>query len=151
MTDIHQSFGEKKMENQYYTLMEKQDFFEIIENKYGELAIFIDAREGDPQNPVLQFDGKKTALLRRDDRRSIILDNIDVETCGVLAESEVVMIVELQADMVKRVYAVAVENVEELILNGRRTRADELFRAKSKAEILASFGAIKTWTGGLDK
>ena len=49
------------MENQYYTLMEKQDFFEIIENKYGELAIFIDARDGIPQEPVLEFDGKKTA------------------------------------------------------------------------------------------
>lgn len=32
------------METQYYTVVEKQDFFEIIENKYGELAIFIDAR-----------------------------------------------------------------------------------------------------------
>ena len=49
------------MENQYYTLMEKQDFFEIIENKYGELAVFIDARDGAPQEPVLEFDGKKTA------------------------------------------------------------------------------------------
>ena len=38
------------METQYYTLIEKQDFYEIIENKYGELAIFIDARDGTPQN-----------------------------------------------------------------------------------------------------
>lgn len=139
------------MENQYYTLMEKQDFFEIIENKYGELAIFIDARDGEPQEPILQFDGKKTALLKRDERRSIILDNIDVETRGVLAESEVVMICELHGDVVVRVYAVAVENVEEIVLNGRRTRADEIFRAKSKDELLKSFGAVKTWTGGMSK
>lgn len=136
------------MENQYYTLMEKQDFFEIIENKYGELAVFIDARDGDPKEPLLQFDGKNTALLKRDDRRSIILDNIDEETKGVLAESEVVMIVELQGDVVQRVYAVAVENVEDIVLNGRRIRADEIFRAKSKEELLKSFGAVKTWTGG---
>lgn len=139
------------MENQYYTLMEKQNFFEIIENKYGELAIFIDARDGEPVSPVLEFDGKKTALLHRDERRSIILDNIDPETKGVLAESEVVMIVELRSEMVERVYAVAVENVDEIILNGRRIRADELFRAKNKDELLASFGAIKTWTGGTIK
>lgn len=139
------------MENQYYTLMEKQDFFEIIENKYGELAIFIDARDGEPQEPLLQFDGKKTALLKRDERRSIILDNVDVETKGVLAESEVVMIVELHGEMVVRVYAVPVENVEDIVLNGRRTRADEVFRAKSKDELLKSFGAIKTWTGGMTK
>ncbi|MBR3675712.1 MAG: hypothetical protein IKN71_01070 [Alphaproteobacteria bacterium] len=139
------------MENQYYTLMEKQDFFEIIENKYGELAIFIDARDGEPQEPLLQFDGKKTALLKRDERRSIILDNVDVETKGVLAESEVVMIVELHGEMVVRVYAVPVENVEDIVLNGRRTRADEVFRAKSKDELLKSFGAVKTWTGGMTK
>lgn len=52
------------METQYYTLIEKQDFYEIIENKYGELAIFIDARDGAPVNPVLQFDGKKPPCLK---------------------------------------------------------------------------------------
>ncbi|MBQ8671656.1 MAG: hypothetical protein IJ525_03945 [Alphaproteobacteria bacterium] len=139
------------MENQYYTLMEKQDFFEVIENKYGELAIFIDSRDGSPVEPVLKFDGKKTALLRRDTRRSIILDNIDAETRNVLAESEVVMIVELHAEMVERIYAVPVENVEEIILDGRRVRADEIFRAKSKDELLKSFGAVKTWIGGMVK
>ena len=139
------------MENQYYTLMEKQDFFEIIENKYGELAIFIDARDGEPKEPLLQFDGKKTALLKRDDRRSIILDNVDAETRGVLSEAEVVMIVELHGEVVQRVYAVEVENVEDIVLNGRRVRADEIFRAKSKDELLKSFGAIKTWTGGVTK
>ena len=139
------------MENQYYTLMEKQDFFEIIENKYGELAIFIDARDGIPQEPVLEFDVKKTALLKRDERRAIILDNIDAETKGVLAEAEFVMIVEMKADMVERVYGVPVENVEDIEFKGRRTRADELLKAKSKDDVLKSFGAIKVWTGGTTK
>ena len=139
------------MENQYYTLMEKQDFFEIIENKYGELAIFIDARDGTPQEPVLEFDGKKTALLKRDERRAIILDNIYAETKGVLAEAEFVMIVEMKADMVERVYGVPVENVEDIEFKGRRTRADELLKAKSKDDVLKSFGAIKVWTGGTTK
>jgi len=139
------------MENQYYTLMEKQDFFEIIENKYGELAVFIDSRDGQPQNPVLEFDGKKTALLKRDERRAIILDNIDAETRGVLAEAEFVMIVELSGDKVERVYGVPLENVEEIVFNGRRTRADELFKSKSKEELLKSFGAVKVWTGGIVK
>jgi hypothetical protein len=123
------------MENQYYTLMEKQDFFEIIENKYGELAVFIDARDGAPQEPVLEFDGKKTALLKRDERRAIILDNIDAETRGVLAEAEFVMIVEKK----------------EVVLQGRRIRADELLKVKSKEDVLKAFGAIKIWTGGVGK
>lgn len=99
----------------------------------------------------MEFDGKSTALLKRDTRRSIILDGIDAETRNVLAESEVLMIVELKGEEVIRVYAVSIENVEEIIFNGRRTRADELFRAKSKEELLQSFGAIKVWSNGVEK
>lgn len=139
------------METQYYTLIEKQDFYEIIENKYGELAIFIDARDGAPNNPVLEFDGKKTALLKRDDRLAVRLDNIHEETRDPLAGSEVIMIVELKGKMVERTYAVPVENVEEVIFEGRQTRADELVKAKSKEDVLKSFGAVKTWISGSDK
>lgn len=139
------------MENQYYTLIEKQDFYEIIENKYGELAIFIDAREGAPVNPILEFDGKKTALIKRDGRLAVRLDNIDAETKGPLAEAEFVMIVELRGKTVERVYAVAVENVEEIVFEGRKTRADEYVKAKTKEELLSSFGVVKSWSNGSDK
>ena len=139
------------MENQYYTLIEKQDFYEIIENKYGELAIFIDAREGLPQNPVLEFDGKKTALLKRDGRLAVKLDNIDAETREPLAEAEFVMIAELNGKTVERVYGVPVENVEEIVFEGRQTRADELVKAKTREELLASFGAVRSWTNGSEK
>ena len=137
------------MENQYYTLIEKQDFYEILENKYGELAIFIDARAGSPVNPVLEFDGKQTALLKRDERLAVRLDNIDAETKNVLAESEFVMIVELTGDIVERVYGVPVDNVEEIVFKGRQTRADELVKAKSRADVIKQFGAVRTWTGGV--
>lgn len=136
------------METQYYTLIEKQDFYEIIENKYGELAIFIDAREGMPENPVLEFDGKQSALLKRDARLAVKLDNINKDTVEPLAESEFVMIVELKGKMVDRVYAVPVDNVEEITFKGRQTRADELVKAKTKEELLASFGAVRSWVGG---
>lgn len=139
------------METQYYTLIEKQDFYEIIENKYGELAIFIDAREGLPQNPVLEFDGKKTALLKRDGRLAVKLDNIDEETREPLAEAEFVMIAELNGKTVERVYGVPVENVEEIVFEGRQTRADELVKAKTRDELLASFGAVRSWTNGSEK
>ena len=139
------------METQYYTVVEKQDFFEIIENKYGELAIFIDARDGTPKNPVLLFDGKKTALLKRDDRIAVRLDNIDEETKAPLAEAEFVMIVELQGKMVERVYAVEVDNVEEISVKGKQTRADELIISKSKEDVIKNFGAIHSWVGGSTK
>ena len=139
------------METQYYTQIEKQDFYEIIENKYGELAIFIDAREGLPQNPVLEFDGKKTALLKRDGRLAVKLDNIDKETREPLAEAEFVMIAELNGKTVERVYGVPVENVEEIVFEGRQTRADELVKAKTRDELLASFGAVRCWTNGSEK
>lgn len=139
------------METQYYTLIEKQDFYEIIENKYGELAIFIDARDGAPINPVLEYDGKQTALLKRDGHLAVRLDGIHDETRQPLAESEFVMIVELKGKMVERTYAVPVENVEDIIFEGRQTRADELVKAKTIDEVLASFGAIKSWKNGTKK
>ena len=136
------------METQYYTLIEKQDFYEIIENKYGELAVFIDSREGVPVNPVLEFDGKKTALLRRDGRVAVVIDDINSETKGPLAEAEFVLIVELQGKMVERTYGVPIENVEAIKPEGRQTRADEWTKAKSKDELLKAFGAVKVWKSG---
>lgn len=134
------------METQYYTLIEKQDFYEIIENKYGELAIFIDARDGSPVNPVLEFDGKKTALLKRDERLAVRLDDIHEETKGPLAEAEFVMIVELKGKIVERVYGVPVDNVEEITFKGRQTRADEIVKARNREEVIASFGVIRSWS-----
>ncbi len=136
------------METQYYTLIEKQDFYEIIENKYGELAVFIDARDGAPENPVLEFDGRRTALLKRDSHLAVQLENINEETVAPLAEAEFVLIVELKGKMVERTYGVPVENVEEIVFEGRQTRADEWVKAKSRDELLKSFGAVKVWTNG---
>lgn len=136
------------METQYYTLIEKQDFYEIIENKYGELAIFIDARDGNPENPVLEFDGKKTAMLKRDGHLAVALEDIHADTVAPLAEAEFVLIVELKGKMVERTYGVPVENVEDIEYKGHQTRADEWVKAKSKDELLASFGAVKVWQNG---
>ena len=140
--------GLKIMENQYYTLVEKQDFFEIIENKFGELAIFIDSREGAPVNPVLEFDVKETALMKRDGRLSVVLNGIDAETRAPHAEAEFVLIVELSGKTVERTYGVPVDNVEEIVIEGRRTRADEFVKAKTKEELIQSFGAVKVWASG---
>lgn len=139
------------MDTQYYTLIEKQDFFEIIENKFGELAIFIDARDGTPENPVLEFDGKNTALLKRTSRLAVKLDGIAHDTREPLAEAEFVLIVELRGKTVERTYAVPVENVENIEFKGRQTRPDELIKAKTKEELLADFGAVRCWTGGSEK
>lgn len=136
------------MENQYYTLIEKQDFYEIIENKFGELAVFIDARKGNPVLPTMEFDGKTTALLKRDGNLAVKLEGINSETGAVLAESEFVMVVELDGETVERAYGVPVETVEEFSFKGRQTRADELERIKSKAEIISAFGAVKIWKSG---
>lgn len=139
------------MENQYYTLIEKQDFFEIIENKFGELAVFIDARKDEPANPLLEYDGKSTALLKRNNRMAVKLEGINAETGAALAEQEFVMIVELEGETVVRTYGVPVETVEDFSFKGRQTRADELERIKSKAEIISAFGAVKIWKSGENK
>lgn len=132
------------MENQYYTLIEKQDFFEIIENKFGELAVFIDARKGELVNPQLEYDGKTTALLKRDGRLAVKLEGINAETGAVLAESEFVMIVELSGETVERTYGVPVETVEEFSFKGRQTRADELERIKANRKSLKRLAPLKS-------
>ena len=81
-------------------------------------------------------------------RLAVKLDNIDDETKGPLAEAEFVMIVELQGKMVERTYGVPVENVEEIVFKGKQTRADELVRAKSREDVINSFGAVKIWSCG---
>lgn len=91
---------------------------------------------------------KKTALLKRDERLAVRLDNIDEETKGPLAEAEFVLIVELNGKMVERTYGVPVENVEEIEFKGRQTRADEIVKAKSKEDVMKSFGAIRSWSCG---
>ncbi len=136
------------MENQYYAVVEKQDFFEIIENKFGELAIFIDKRETPPSNPKLEYNGDTTAILYRDAKTAIKLEGISKETSSPLAEAEVVMFVETDKNTVIRTYAVPVETVEEIVFKGRQIRADEYERYKSKQEIIEAFGAVNIWTSG---
>jgi hypothetical protein len=136
------------MENQYYAVVEKQDFFEIIENKFGELAIFIDAREDTPSTPILEYNGDTTAVLHRDEKRIIRLEGITKETSSTLAEAEVVLFVETNNDVVVRTYAVPVETVDEISFKGRQVRADEYGRYKSKQEIIEAFGAINIWSNG---
>ena len=136
------------MENQYYAVVEKQDFFEIIENKFGELAIFIDARDNEPLNPSLEYNGDGIAVLHRDDTRIIKLEGITKETSSVLAEAEVVMFVETDEDVVVRTYAVPVQTVEKIEFSGRQIRADEFERYKQKSEIIDAFGAVNVWKSG---
>ena len=139
------------MENQYYAVVEKQDFFEIIENKFGELAIFIDERKTPPANPKLEYNGDTTAILYRDEKTAIKLEGISKETSSPLAEAEFVMFIETNKDTVIRTYAVPVETVEEIVFKGRQVRADEYERYKSKQEIIDAFGAINIWTSGENK
>jgi len=139
---------EDKMENQYYAVVEKQDFFEIIENKFGELAIFIDARDNEPSIPSLEYNGDGVAVLHRDDTRIIKLEGITKETGSVLGEAEVVMFVETDEDIVVRTYAVPVQTVEKIEFRGRQIRADEYERFKQKSEIINAFGAVNVWKSG---
>ena len=116
------------MENQYYTLMEKQDFYD---------------------NTTIVITGDHvTMILRRDERLSVLLENIDEETKGPLAEAEFVLIVELEGAVVNRTYGVPVDNVEDVNLKGRRTRADEIIKAQSREELIKKFGAVKIWSCG---
>jgi hypothetical protein len=65
-----------------------------------------------------------------------------------LAEAEFVLMVELSGKTVERTYGVPVENVEDIVIEGKKTRADEFVKAKTKDEVMKSFGAVKVWSSG---
>ena len=43
------------------------------------------------------------------------------------------------------------ENVEEVVFEGKSTRADEIVKVKTRDELIKEFGAIKVWSNGSEK
>ncbi|MFR0737542.1 MAG: hypothetical protein ACLSHR_11745 [Oscillospiraceae bacterium] len=136
------------MENQYYTLIEKQDFMRSSKTSSANWQFLLTHAKALRLIRCWNLTVKDRSAGKRDGRLAVKLDNIDDETKRPLAEAEFVMIVELQGKMVERTYGVPVENVEETVFKGKQTRADELVRAKSREDVINSFGAVKIWSCG---
>ena len=95
---------------------EQEGYYDILQNAAGDLLIAIRARQGEPANSRIVYDGQKHALLYRQQGFSITLDFIHPEVRGALARAEKVLVVEFEGNNVVREYEVPVRFVKKIPL-----------------------------------
>ena len=97
---------------------EQESFYEVHLNKYDELMISIRARENEPENPVLIYDGNNHALLYRTPQSSVLLDFIHPEVRPYLLNAAQILIAETKDYRVVREYTVICKRVKNLPIDG---------------------------------
>ncbi|MBR1945173.1 MAG: hypothetical protein IJ846_02625 [Alphaproteobacteria bacterium] len=93
---------------------EQESFYEVHLNKYDELMISMHAREGEPNSPVLIYDGGDHALLYRTPQSSVLLDFIHPEVRPYLLKANQVLIAETKNYQVTREYTAVCKRVKNL-------------------------------------
>ncbi|MBR1778842.1 MAG: hypothetical protein IJ752_09720 [Alphaproteobacteria bacterium] len=97
---------------------EQESFYEVHLNKFDELMISMHAREGEPQSPVLIYDGGDHALLYRTPHMSVLLDFIHPEVRPYLLKAKQVLIAETKEYQVAREYTAVCKRVKNLPVDG---------------------------------
>ena len=93
---------------------EQESFYEVHLNKYDELMISMHAKEGEPNSPVLIYDGGDHALLYRTPQSSVLLDFIHPEVRPYLLKANQVLIAETKDYRVTREYTAVCKRVKNL-------------------------------------
>ncbi|MBR6814945.1 MAG: toll/interleukin-1 receptor domain-containing protein [Alistipes sp.] len=88
--------------------------YEILQNAAGEIMLIIHAREGEPDNPRIVYDGGDEALLYRNRECSIILEGIAEKAREPFLKVEQVLVVEVKNDDVAREYKVPLRKIKSL-------------------------------------
>lgn len=94
--------------------MEKEGLFDAVQNKDGELLLCIKARLGKPDHPRFFYDGEQTALLIRDQKRSILLEYLSPLATEALETEDKVLIAEILDDELEHEYYAPVSRVRKL-------------------------------------
>lgn len=88
--------------------------YDILQNAAGEIMLIIHAREGEPDNPRIVYDGGDSALLYRNRESSIILEGIAEKAREPFLKVEQVLVVEVKNDDVAREYKVPLRKIKSL-------------------------------------
>ena len=88
--------------------------YEILQNAAGEIMLIIHAREGEPDNPRIVYDGGDEALLYRNRESSIILEGIAEKAREPFLKVDQVLVVEVKNDDVAREYKVPLRKIKSL-------------------------------------
>jgi len=78
--------------------IEIENSYDILQNKTGDTMFSILAREGEPDSPVLIYDGGAHALLCRNGGHTVILDYINPDVRPSLTHGKEVLIAEHHKD-----------------------------------------------------
>lgn len=96
----------------------EEDAFDFIENDEGKMLMVIEAREDEPADPVLYFDGEITGALVRSPDETIRLPMIPAAVGERLDELPTILVSEVTEDGdIAFVYEVAV-NIIDTLPNG---------------------------------
>ena len=74
--------------------IEIENFYDILQNKDGDIMFSVLEREGEPDNPKLVYDGGEHALLHRNGGHVVILDYINPNVRPSLTKTKEVLIAE---------------------------------------------------------
>lgn len=88
--------------------------YEILQNAAGEIMLIIHAREGEPDNPRIVYDGGDSALLYRNRESAIILEGIAEKAREPFLKVDQVLVVEVKNDDVAREYKVPLRKIKSL-------------------------------------
>lgn len=88
--------------------------YDILQNAAGEIMLIIHAREGEPDNPRIVYDGGDSALLYRNRESAIILEGIAEKAREPFLKVEQVLVVEVKNDDVAREYKVPLRKIKSL-------------------------------------
>lgn len=91
------------------SVISKPAAFDVLVNARGEILIAIDAREGEPDAPLIIVDGHKV-LLVRSENDSLILPDVPQELISKMLARAEVLIAEADEKGLVREYAVTVQD-----------------------------------------
>lgn len=92
----------------------KKGRYSVLQNAKGDIMITMNAREGEPDNPRLIYDGEDIALLYRSAESSVAFKQIDPGARAPLLSIAEILIVEELNDDVVREYIVPVRIVKDI-------------------------------------
>ena len=88
--------------------------YDILQNAAGQIMLIIRAREGEPDNPRIVYDGGDSALLYRNRESAIILEGIAEKAREPFLKVDQVLVVEVKNDDVAREYKVPLRKIKSL-------------------------------------
>lgn len=99
----------------------KEDRYDILQNKEGEILIVFNVHKGMPDKPKLITDGKSgTVLLYRHKKSTVQLECVEDAALSAIWNREEILVAELYEDEVVREYhvpVILVRDIEQLYNN----------------------------------